>query len=36
MDYQKILEEIYKEIKPEIGRGKVANYIPELAKVDPR
>ncbi len=34
MDYQKILEEIYKEIKPELGKGKVADYIPELAKVE--
>ncbi len=34
MDYQKILEEIYTEIKPHIGKGKVADYIPELAKVD--
>ncbi len=36
MDYQKILEEIYKEIKPHLGKGKVADYIPELAKVDPK
>ncbi len=35
MDYQAILEEIYQEIKPHIGKGKVADYIPELAKVDP-
>ena len=36
MDYQKILDEIYKEIKPHLGKGKVADYIPELAKADPK
>ncbi len=36
MDYQKILDEIYEEIKPHLGKGKVADYIPELAKVDPK
>ncbi len=36
MNYEKILNEIYKEIKPHIGKGKVADYIPELAKVDPK
>jgi len=35
MDFQKILEEIYNEIKPHIGKGKVADYIPALANVDP-
>ncbi len=34
MDYQAILEEIYEEIQPELKRGKVADYIPALAKVD--
>jgi glutaminase len=34
MDYQKILEEIYAEVKPLIGSGKQANYIPELNHVD--
>ncbi|MCF6207055.1 MAG: glutaminase [Sulfurovum sp.] len=33
MDYQAILEEIYKEITPELQRGKVADYIPALASV---
>ena len=33
MDYQKILNEIYHEIQPELLRGKVADYIPALAKV---
>ncbi len=36
MDLQKILNEIYKEIKPQLGKGKVADYIPELAKADPK
>ena len=35
MDYQKILEEIEQEIAPELKRGKVADYIPALAEVDP-
>ncbi len=33
MNYQAILEEIYQEIKPELSRGKVADYIPALARV---
>jgi len=35
MDYQKILEEIEKEVKPLFGKGKVADYIPLLSKVNP-
>ena len=35
MDYQQILEEIKKEIEPELSKGKIANYIPALAEVDP-
>ena len=35
MDYQSILERIYADIQPQIGVGKVASYIPELAKVSP-
>ena len=35
MDYQAVLEEIHEEIQPELGRGKVADYIPALSKVDP-
>ncbi len=35
MDYQTILDEIQQEIQPLLGLGKVANYIPALAKVDP-
>lgn len=34
MDYQKILEEISKEIEPLLEMGKVADYIPALASVD--
>ena len=35
MDYQKILEEIEKEIQGELNEGKVADYIPALAEVEP-
>ncbi len=35
MDYSGILEEIKHEIKPLFGQGKVASYIPALAKADP-
>ena len=35
MDYQKILEDIYKEIQPYSGKGNQADYIPALAKVNP-
>lgn len=34
-DYQKILDEIYEQITPRLKEGKVADYIPALAKVDP-
>lgn len=34
MDYQAVLEEIEKEIKPLLNEGKVASYIPALANVD--
>ena len=33
MNFQKILDEIYAEIQPELSRGKVADYIPALAEV---
>lgn len=33
MDYQTLLDDIYNEIKPELKRGKVADYIPALANV---
>lgn len=35
MDYQSILDEIADEIKPLLNKGKVADYIPALAEVDP-
>lgn len=35
MDYQQIIEDIYKEILPYAKEGKQADYIPELAKVNP-
>ena len=35
MDYQKILEDIYQEILPFAEKGKQADYIPALAKVNP-
>lgn len=35
MDYQSILQEIADEVSPLVGRGRVADYIPALAEVDP-
>ena len=35
MDYQQILENIYREIQPYAKEGKRADYIPALAKVNP-
>jgi glutaminase len=35
MDYSPVLLEIQKEIKPLIGKGKVADYIPALASISP-
>ena len=35
MDYQKILQDIYREILPFQNEGRQADYIPALAKVDP-
>ena len=35
MQYQEILEEIYEEITPHLGEGRVADYIPALSQVDP-
>ena len=35
MDYQQILENIYREIQPYAREGKQADYIPALAKVNP-
>ena len=33
MDYQAVLDQIHAEVQPLLGRGQVASYIPELAKV---
>lgn len=33
---QQLVENIYAELLPQLGAGKVADYIPELAKVNPR
>ena len=35
MDYLKIIEDIYQQILPYAKEGKQADYIPELAKVNP-
>ena len=35
MDYQQVLQEIEIEIQPLFSQGKVADYIPALAEVDP-
>ncbi|QGZ63399.1 glutaminase [Paraburkholderia acidisoli] len=32
-DYASILDEIYRDLRPHFGRGRVADYIPELANV---
>lgn len=35
MDYKEVIESIYREVQPFFGKGKVADYIPALAEVDP-
>ena len=35
MDYKRIMEDIYQEILPYASKGKQADYIPALAKVNP-
>ena len=35
MDYQKILTQVYEQVRTLENKGKVATYIPELSKVDP-
>lgn len=35
MDYSSVIDRIYNEVLPYRGRGKVADYIPALAEVDP-
>lgn len=34
-DYKHVIDRIYKEVLPFLGRGKVADYIPALARVNP-
>lgn len=36
MQIDDILSAVYRDVAPHIGEGKVADYIPALAKVDPR
>ncbi|MDE7073478.1 MAG: glutaminase [Odoribacter sp.] len=36
MNYEQVITKIYDELKPLWGQGKVADYIPALAEVDPR
>lgn len=36
MDLQAIVDEVVRDLQPRIGEGKVADYIPELARVDAR
>ena len=35
MNYQELLEDIAAEVRPQRGQGRVADYIPALAAVDP-
>ncbi len=35
VDYPAILQQIWQEVAPRLGEGKVASYIPQLATVDP-
>tara|TARA_R110002072_G_scaffold1989_2_gene16370 strand:+ start:84700 stop:85623 length:924 start_codon:yes stop_codon:yes gene_type:complete len=34
-NYTEVLEKVYSKISPHLGEGLVANYIPELSKIDP-
>lgn len=36
MDYKEVIDNIYNEVKPLFGQGKVADYIPALANINPR
>ena len=36
MNYQEVIDNIYQEVKPLFGKGKVADYIPALANVNPQ
>ncbi|KXF77485.1 glutaminase A [Paramesorhizobium deserti] len=35
-ELQELVDGVYRDLKSHIGEGKVADYIPELAKVDPK
>src|SRR5258707_1934082 len=35
-DIHRLIESVREELTPELGKGRVADYIPKLAKVDPR
>ncbi len=35
-DLQTVIDDIYATLQPRLGEGKVADYIPQLAKVDPK
>ena len=36
LDLQAIVDDIHRELAPRLGEGKVADYIPQLARVDPK
>ncbi|NUS42149.1 MAG: glutaminase [Mycobacteriaceae bacterium] len=36
MDYRRVLQQVMSTAAPYVGEGKVADYIPELARVDPK
>ncbi|NNH75597.1 glutaminase [Nocardia uniformis] len=36
MDYQHVIEQVMSATKPHVGEGKVADYIPDLARVNPK
>ncbi len=36
LDLQSIIDDIHRELTPRLGEGKVADYIPQLARVDPK
>jgi glutaminase len=36
LDLQSIVDDIHRELTPRLGEGKVADYIPQLARVDPK
>ncbi len=35
VDFQSLLDEIHEQVRPLVGKGTVAGYIPELASIDP-